>query len=124
MSATHSGGGGKVKDARDLTQPTIWSALSIIVTTASERGTTSTSIRTNVITATASLRLPQSLSWRLSKSGQVATTIVVAQINAVMKGRTTQKLAKISRLMNITASVVRVTSSETLVFVLILGFPP
>jgi hypothetical protein len=26
--------------------------------------------------------------------------------------------------MNITASVVRVTSSETLVFVLILGFPP
>jgi len=89
------GGGGTVKDARDLTQATISCALSPMVKTASEIGTTSTRSSTTVMTATASLHLPQSRFRRPSRSGQVATTIVVAQTKGVRKGWTNQKLARI-----------------------------
>jgi len=46
----------------------------------------------SVIGAVARERLPPSHAWARSKSGQVVTSIIVAQANASRNGRTIQKL--------------------------------
>lgn len=46
------------------------------------------------MTVTAGPRRPQSRLWSLRKRGQVATTMVTAQMPGARKGRTTQRLPK------------------------------
>jgi len=110
MLPSQSGGGGTVKVASDLALITISSALLIMVATARDKGTMRASSRTRVITATASHLLPHRRAWRATRRGQVATTIMVAQIKALTNGRTTQKLAAMSIPINRTIRAVRVIS--------------
>ncbi len=83
---------------------------STMVPTAREKGTIKTSSRANVITATASPRLPQSRACTPSMSGQVATTIMTAHNKEGRKGLKIQKLPTMRIPINSTASVVRVRS--------------
>ena len=55
------------------------------------------SIEAGIMTATASPRLFQSIDWTRSSNGQVATTMMVAQISARRNGWRTQKASPISR---------------------------
>lgn len=59
------------------------------------------------ITVTASARLPWRVGWTRSVSGQVATTIIVAQTVASKNGRSTQKLPAINPPIASTARMVR-----------------
>jgi len=63
-----------------------------MVPTASEKGMTKTRTRRPVITTTAARRL-RTLSSIISSSGQVAITIMLAQISAGRNGLRIQKLA-------------------------------
>ena len=63
-----------------------------------------------VMTMTASARLFQSRAWILSISGQVATTIMVAQTAAGRNGCRIQNEAAVSPTIRKTAKVVRVRS--------------
>ena len=99
-----------VNALRDLIQPAILSALSMMVNTARENGMTRTKRSMTVITVTARNRLCQSHACSFSRSGHVATTMMVAQMREVRKGFMIQKLAVISAPMNRTASVMRVMS--------------
>src|ERR1700747_3640428 len=85
-SSSSQAGGGRVAGTRDWAHEASLSAFLRIVMTASERGTTKTSRSTMVMTMTASARLFQSRAWILSISGQVATTIMVAQTAAGRNG--------------------------------------
>jgi hypothetical protein len=124
MFPIHSGIGGTVNVPMDLTQAAISSALSIMVNMARENGMTKTRSSMTVITTTARPRLCQSHACILSRSGHVATTMMVAQIKEVRKGFMTQKLAAMSVPMNRTDSVMRVTSREADTFVFLIGFLP
>ena len=59
----HSGGGGNLNDASEEPQSTIVSKLSVIVVMASQNGTTKTSKRASVMTATASPRTFHNRRW-------------------------------------------------------------
>jgi hypothetical protein len=91
--ATQTGGGGKEYVAAPLIHPTIWSAWLTIVPTEREKGMIKTSSRARVIMTTAGERLPPNHRWKRSMTGQVATTIMVAQIIARRKGRMIQNTA-------------------------------
>ena len=99
-----------MNDVSDFAHAAIWSALSTMVPTASESGTTSTRSSPRVITVTARARLFHSRACTQSISCQVATTIMVAQTTAGRNGRKIQNDAAMSAAMNSTASVVRVRS--------------
>ena len=82
------------------------SEYSMIVLTATQNGTTNTSSIATVITTTASQRRrPNACSIR-SISGQVAMTIIAAQMIGTMNGRMIQSEATISVTMNSTPNVV------------------
>ena len=77
--------------------------------TADRNGRTTTISSDSVMTAAASDRLPQRRAWTFSMSGQVETTMVVAQSIAARKRCSTQKLAAISMTMKSSARTVRVS---------------
>ena len=110
MVFTHSGGGGTLNPDSDLTHDAMSSDLTAMAVTAPKRGTTMTISSINVMTAAAYRRRPQRIFWSLRRTGHVATTMIVAQIMDVRKGRSIQKLAAIRIPMNSTASIVRVMS--------------
>ena len=93
-----------------LASATISSAFWISVAMASVTGTTNSSSSITVITTTAGSLRCHRRACRRSISGQVATTIVVAQMPAPMNGRKTQNAARIKPAMNSTPSVVRARS--------------
>src|SRR5262249_921465 len=78
----------------------------------SQNGTTNTSKRAIVMTATAIPRIFHSRRCTCIISGQVATTSVVAQMTAGRNGRNIQKQAPINPATNSTARVVRVRSDR------------
>jgi hypothetical protein len=71
---------------------------SMIVSTASQTGITMMVRRISAITPTAGPRRPPIRAWSLRNRGQVATTMVTAQMPGPMKGRTTQRLPSSSPL--------------------------
>ncbi len=107
---SQSGGIGSLSVPSAFAQAMIWSAWSMIEPAASTNGSTNTSSITTSMTATASPRLPHSQRCARSISGQVATTIIAAQMRAARNGRRIQNAAVISPPMNSTASVVCVRS--------------
>ena len=95
MLPSQSGGGGSPSVAREYTNLPTTSALSAMVEMPTQVGTTSRVSRARTITATAGPRRPPSLAWTAIKTGQVATTIIVAQTTAAAKGSITQMLAPV-----------------------------
>src|SRR5690349_2546819 len=95
------------------TQLAISSAFSTIVAIAIDSGTTNASSNVPIIAITAIQRRPQRCACTSSMSGQVATTIIEAQIVAAMNGRRIQKQAAIRPTMKRTANVVRARSART-----------
>ncbi len=93
--ATQSGGGGIVIVCSALAQFTISSEYSTIVLTAVQNGSTNTSSMATVITATAGRRRRPKAASIFSISGQVATTIIVAQMTGTRNGRMIQMDAAI-----------------------------
>ena len=93
-----------------FTQAVIRSAFSMIATTASEKGTTNRSSMASVIAATASPRFPPSQPSTRNMSGQVAATIITAQMSDDRNGLMIQKLAAIRSPIQRTCSVARVKS--------------
>src|SRR5688500_9048998 len=93
-----------------LAQSATSSTLVTTVAIAAESGTTSTSSRTTDITVTASQRRPPLRRCAHSIIGQVATTIIVAQMIAPRNGCRIQNEAAISPPMNSTVSTMRVSS--------------
>ena len=81
-----------------------------MVAIAKVSGTTNTSSKASIIAVTARARLFQRRASTRRNKGQVATTIIVAQISGARKGRMIQNEAKIRPPMNNTAKVVRVSS--------------
>ena len=81
-----------------------------MVPIAADSGTTSTSSRTTDITVTASQRRPPAQRCTLISSGQVATTIMIAQMIAPRNGRRIHSEAAISPPITITVSRMRVSS--------------
>ena len=81
-----------------------------MVAIAKVSGTTNTSSKASIMKVTASARLPHMRRCTRCIRGQVATTIIVAQISGARKGRMIQNEAKIRPPMNNTAKVVRVSS--------------
>ena len=86
------------------------SDFSMMVATASKKGTITTIKISAVITATASPRLSLNRFWNQSKIGHVAITIMVAQMIEVRNGRSIQKQAVVSTPIKSTANVVFTTS--------------
>ena len=76
-------------------------------------GTRTTPSMISVMTATAKPRRAQSRLWIIRISGQVATTIMTAQIAEGRNGVSTQKLAASRPPNETTASKTRVTSQVT-----------
>src|SRR5262245_36266987 len=112
---TAAGGGGIFIVASASTQPLMRSAWSTMVLMAMARGTMRTSSRAMVMAATASERRFQSRRWIWRMSGQLATTIVVAQTTAGRNGRRTQNDAAMSPAMKSTARVTRARSDGGLI---------
>jgi len=75
-----------LKGGQRLHPTAIRSAFDTIVPMANQRGTTRMQRRTTVITATASERRPQSRAWMEIINGQVAVTMVTAQMAAPRNG--------------------------------------
>ena len=73
-------------------------------------GATSRKSIASVMTITASHRRPPAAFWTFSISGQVATTIIVAQIRAPRNGCRIHRLETIISPMNSTTSTMRATS--------------
>jgi hypothetical protein len=96
--------------ASEVAQIAIWSVLPAIEIAASDNGKTSTSKRAIVMTTTADVRLPHNVAWIQRMIGQVAITIIVAQMAAGRNGQTTQNEARIRAPIKSTARVVRVRS--------------
>ena len=80
---------------------------------ANQNGTMKIASATTVMTTVAMVLLPPTRRWTWSINVQVATTIVVAQINAPRKGSIVHRLPTISTPMNSTIRVVRVKSFWT-----------
>ena len=110
--SSQSGGGPSLKPRSDLAQLAISSALATIVPIAAENGATKTSSSATIIAVTASQRLPQSRACAATISGQVDTTIIVAQMVAARNGRRIQNVAKIIPPRNSTARTMRARSSR------------
>src|SRR6516225_3173184 len=85
---------------------------------------TRTARSTTHITATAGPRRPPKAFWSLRISGQVATTIIVAQIPGPRNGRITHRLPTMSRAMATIARTVRVRSFAWLGMPLPCSFAP
>jgi hypothetical protein len=81
-----------------------------MVPVASHSGRTSTSSHTLVMAAAASFLLPHNHAWTCRITGHVATTIIVAQIMAPRKGRSTHTVSTSRVTMNSTPSVARARS--------------
>src|SRR5215470_3606468 len=92
IESSQAGGGGTWRVGRERAKVMSRSDCSMIVSTASQTGMTMIIRRIRPITATAGPRRPPSRAWSLWNSGQVATTMVTAQMPGPMKGRTTQTL--------------------------------
>ena len=90
------GSGGKPRSSAARTSSTPCTARSSSTATAIPNGTTNTAEITRVISTTANAREPPIHFCTCLSSGHVATTIVVAQINALKKGDSVQRLAAIS----------------------------
>ena len=115
MNGTRSsqpGGGGSPSLARVCTNCETRSALSAMVEIPSHIGTTRSVVRATTITATARPRRPPRRAWTASRMGQVAMTIIVAQSTAGTNGRITQRLAAINTPMEVTWSVIGVSSYD------------
>src|SRR5215510_9243594 len=89
--SSQSGGCGTDQEASDWIQPAMSDEWSTIVESASVSGTSKPSSSNTVITATANPRRPHNTDCTRIIRGQVATTIMVAQITAGRNGRNTQK---------------------------------
>ena len=94
----------------DLIQPTITSPLSAIAATPSEKGTKKSSSSASVIAVTASDRRPPRRASMASSTGQVATTIMVAQMIAGRNGLMIHSELTMSPPIKITPSVMRARS--------------
>jgi len=86
-----------------------------MVPIATSIGTMNSSSSSSVITSTAKLRRPPSRAWNHCSIGQVATTIIVAQIVEPMKGRRIHSEATMSKPIKSTPSVVRTRSGACFV---------
>ena len=107
---TQSGGCGTLTVRSDFDHTMMSSDRSAMASTAVARGATTISTMKSVITATARLRLPQSRRSSRRSAGQVATTIVVAQMPASRNGLSTQKLSSVRPPMVMTPRTIRVRS--------------
>ena len=107
---TQSGGCGTVNVRSDFDHATISSERSAMATTAVASGAAMIRIIRSVMTATARLRFPQSRRSRARSVGQVATTIVVAQMPASRNGLSTQKLRSVKPPIVRTPRTIRVRS--------------
>ena len=101
----HAGGIGKWISFSDFAHSWMLSEYSTIVLTASQNGTTNTSSIAIVIVTTATQRRRPKACSILSITGQVAMTIIAAQMMGTMKGRMIQNEATISVTMNSTPKV-------------------
>src|SRR5438552_765599 len=89
--STNSGGRGSFTSLNRFAQSTISPALATIVPIAAESGMTKISSSAAVITVAASQRLPQRRTCSVRRTGQVVTTIIVAQIVAARNGHDPQR---------------------------------
>ena len=105
--ASQSGGGGSLNELSLEAQSTISPALETMVPMASDSGRTSTSNIAPDIAATAIFRLSQSHDCSRRITGQVATTIIDAQMIAPRKGDRIQIVNAISATMIRTPNVAR-----------------
>ena len=99
-------------ETSDCAPSTISAECLTIITTARVSGAMRLSIEAGIMTATASPRLFQSLDWTRSSSGQVATTMMVAQSSASRNGFRIQKLPPISRPIKSSCRVVWIGGCE------------
>src|SRR5262245_2624995 len=107
---TQSGGCGTRNVRSAFDHAMMSSDRSAMAMTAVANGAAMTRTIRTVITATARLRLPQSRRSSRRSVGQVATTIVVAQMPASRNGLSTQKLRSARPPMVITPRTIRVRS--------------
>ena len=119
MLSSHVGAGPSPCAIKSRMTAGLRSAASSSVLIASENGTMKASRTTRVMSATARDRRPPVIRCTHNNSGQVATTIVVAQISAPRNGRSVQKLPASRSPMKSTRSMIRVTSTDAAGFMMI-----
>jgi hypothetical protein len=115
----HPGKGGITFVSSVFTQAVMLSAFSMMIAMASEKGMMKSSSIAIVMAATARPRFFHSQASTFNMNGQVAATIMAAQMSDGRNGRMIQKLAAMRIPIHKTCSVIRVKSGAECLCVVI-----